>query len=140
MILLVYFVSTGNVPNFMTTRADNSTRMTNRRYFVPDPSKASSLLFQTANSERPTYDAFDQDIAIVNFYFERENVLQFKRVLRMTFIDYLAQLGGFMGFGVGFSLISGVELIYWFTVRLWRNATDEEKKNSRKGRKMNQPK
>ena len=112
--------------------------MTNRRFYVPDKSKRSSLLFQSANGDDPTYDAFEKDIAIVNFYFERENVLQFRRLLRMTLIDYIAQLGGFMGFGVGFSLISGVELIYWFTLRLWRNLNEQEKKNSRKGRKMSQ--
>ena len=52
----------------------------------------------------------------------------------MTLIDYIAQMGGLLGFGLGFSLVSGVELVYWFTVRLWRNRGQ----GKRKGKKLKQ--
>ena len=70
---------------------------------------------------RPTYRAHQQDVALVNFYFERASVLQFKRALRMTLIDYISQIGGLLGLGIGFSLVSGVEIIYWLTIRLGAN-------------------
>ena len=32
--------------------------------------------------------------------------------------SFLASMGGLLGFCTGFSLLSAVELIYWFTVRI----------------------
>ncbi|XP_017472454.1 PREDICTED: pickpocket protein 19-like isoform X2 [Rhagoletis zephyria] len=39
--------------------------------------------------------------------------------LRYTFVELLANFGGIMGFFMGASLISCVELVYYFTVRLY---------------------
>ena len=36
-------------------------------------------------------------------------------------VDYVSQLGGILGLFTGFSFISGLELIYWLTIRLTRN-------------------
>ena len=36
-------------------------------------------------------------------------------------IDFVSQLGGLFGLCLGFSLISFIELFYWFSVRLIRN-------------------
>lgn len=38
----------------------------------------------------------------------------------MTFLDYVAQIGGLLGLFIGFSVISGIEIIYWCTFRLVR--------------------
>ena len=73
------------------------------------------------NKLNPTYDAYQKDIAIANFYFESSNVLQFRRAQRMTMIDYISQIGGLLGLGMGFSLVSGIEIIYWLTIRLFQN-------------------
>ena len=43
------------------------------------------------------------------------------REARMTVINYISQVGGLMGLCLGFSLLSAVELIYWFTYRLGQN-------------------
>ena len=38
------------------------------------------------------YDAFKEDIAVVHVYWDTPSVLQFQRALRLTWVDYLAQV------------------------------------------------
>ena len=76
---------------------------------------------QVANNERPTYDAFKKDIAIVNFYFDRGTALQYKRKVRITMEDLISQFGGTLGGFLGVSLLGVAEIIYWFTIRLCLN-------------------
>ena len=55
----------------------------------------------------------------------------------MTVLDYVAQIGGFLGLFIGFSLISAIEILYWLTFRLTRNKcaspVEEEKRGTDKG-------
>ena len=44
----------------------------------------------------------------------------------MTFVDYIAQLGGFFGLGIGLSMLSCIELIYWLTIRLCKNMKNRQ--------------
>ena len=88
------------------------------------------FLLQVANNERPTYDAFKKDIAIVNFYFDKGTALQYKRKVRITMEDLISQFGGTLGGFLGVSLLGVAEIIYWFTVRLCLNL--------RKSRKLKQ--
>ena len=69
----------------------------------------------------PTYNAYEKDIAMVNFYFDKSSILQYIRQERMTKVDYISQIGGLLGLFMGISFISCIELIYWATVRLARN-------------------
>ena len=73
------------------------------------------------SGEKPSYDAFEKDIAVVNFYFAKPTVVQYKRIGRLSWIEYLCQIGGILGLALGASIISGVEFIYWITIRLIRN-------------------
>ena len=45
----------------------------------------------------------------------------------MTMTDYISQMGGLLGLGIGFSFVSAVEIIYWITIRLFRNISDSNK-------------
>ena len=45
---------------------------------------------------------------------------EYERSLRMTEIDFISALGGVFGLFLGFSLISFVEIVYWFCVVLIR--------------------
>ena len=45
---------------------------------------------------------------------------EYERSLKMTSIDFISSLGGVFGLFLGFSLISFVEIIYWFCVVLVR--------------------
>ncbi|TRY77170.1 hypothetical protein TCAL_06883, partial [Tigriopus californicus] len=57
----------------------------------------------------------------VYVYFKQFGVIEFSRDQLFSLADLIGALGGIMGLFVGFSVLSGVELIYWFTLRLFNN-------------------
>ena len=124
----------GNVPEYLLKNSANKTVFTNRRYHVPDPGKMKALVFQKQVEANPTYNAFDDDIAMVNFYFEKQTIQQLERSLKMTMPNYIAQMGGMFGLGIGFSFISFVELIYWMSIRFRENFL------TARGKRAKQPK
>ena len=92
----------------------------NMRYRIKE-SQIPHAVFRYKVKDKPTYNAFEEDIAIINFYFDKSYILQYTRHESMTMAGYISQLGGLLGLFIGFSFISGVELIYWFTIRLFKN-------------------
>ena len=113
-----YKAQLGKIPTYIE---DDQSKMSNKRQFVPSTWKKQKLVFRTENEMHPTYDAFKQDIAMVNFHFDKTSGLQFKRAPRLTLLDFISQMGGLLGLGIGFSLVSGAEIIYWLTIRLFLN-------------------
>ena len=111
-----YKKDTENVPDFL----DKSGFFSNQRRFI-DPLKFPNLVLRSQVEESPTYNAYERDIALVHFYFDKSSILQFTRQKRMTLVDYISQMGGLLGLFIGFSFISGAELIYWLTFRLAKN-------------------
>ena len=105
----------------MTQSTDNKTRFSNVRYYCPDEVKEKVLTLQYANKEDPTYDAYKEDIAIAFFYFDKGNIMQYKRSIRVTLDDLISQVGGTLGLCLGISLLGGAEIIYWCTIRLILN-------------------
>ena len=78
-------------------------------------------VFKKENEEEfKEYDAYKEDIAVVNFYYNSPTCQEFVRNPTMTITDFMSQVGGFLGLCVGFSLVSALEIIYWFTVKLFR--------------------
>ena len=119
-----YISAQGEVPEFASP---TDSRMSNTRKFVPSEEKQSHIVFQVKNNKTPEYDAYTNDIAIVNFYFDKSTVMLYKRDQRMTTIDYISQMGGLLGLGIGCSFISIIELFYWMTIRLGRNFSSSKK-------------
>jgi len=39
----------------------------------------------------------------------------------MTWLDFISGFGGFCGLCLGFSFVSFVEILYWFSLKLCRN-------------------
>ena len=91
-----------------------------KRNYIQE-SKIPYILFPNQIAQNPTYNAYEEDISIVNFYFDKSSIFKFVREENMTFVDYIAQLGGFFGLGIGLSMLSCIELIYWLTIRLYKN-------------------
>ena len=65
----------------------------------------------------PSYDAFDVDIAVVDIYFQKSSVIQMGRQSRMSWVDYLSNVGGLMGLVLGMGFVSFIE-IFWLGLRL----------------------
>ena len=107
-----YLLSMGNVPEYIKSGDSEMTNVRGENVLEED---------SEGSGDKPIYDAFEQDIAVVNFYFSKSTIIQFKRVGRLSWIEYLCQIGGILGLALGISIISGVELIYWITIRLIRN-------------------
>ena len=78
-------------------------------------------VFTELYQEDEMYDAYEKDISAVTFFFESNTAFEFERNLRMTWIDLVSQIGGLLGLCLGFSLVSLVELVYWFTIRMAKN-------------------
>ena len=93
----------------------------------------------TLIDERDTwYNAFEEDIAVANFFFTKPTAigemtgwmmifmssqfrLEYRKTENMGFIDLISQLGGLFGLCLGFSFISFIEIFYWISIRLCRN-------------------
>ena len=114
----------------------DSKKLSNIRKSIVDPSSIKDLTLLNYYKNHKTYNAFEKDIAIVNFYFDQSNIVQFKRSLRMTMTDYISQMGGLLGLGIGFSFVSAVEIIYWLTIRLFRNMNESNKVGNNKDRPL----
>ena len=55
-----------------------------------------------------------KNLAVVKVMMQSPYVTKIKRDVSMTFTTYVANSGGLLGLCLGFSLISGIELIFWF--------------------------
>jgi hypothetical protein len=82
-----------------------------RKFFVTYPPR-DILRKKTAN-----YDAFKNDIAIVQLYFEKATALQIYRQATMNWLDYLANVGGLLGLVLGMGFVSVFEII-WLCCRI----------------------
>lgn len=98
---------------------------TNKRRY----SDQREAIFASLTNSQPYYDAYDQDFAVAHFFFDSPTAFQFEKSARLTLLDYISQIGGLLGLFIGFSLISGIEILYWLTFRLLRNIFDRPKVN-----------
>ena len=53
------------------------------------------------------------NIALVHVMIQSPYITTFKRDVAMTFLSYVANTGGLLGLFIGFSCISGIEIIFW---------------------------
>ena len=119
--VLEEYKATGEIPEYVM-----STVITNKRSYVMEKDKKregqrGKELFSASNNEDANYDAYEKDIATVTFFFESSNSFEFIRQSKTTLIDYISQVGGLLGVCLGFSFISAVEIVYWITIKLFRN-------------------
>ena len=117
----------GSLPWYLQTDStkwkvlhDRKTKFPDQRRKVTDIGTENSALFISELKENPTYNAFENDIGTVNIFFGKSYTTRYIKKNRMSEIDFLAQVGGAVGLAMGISIISLVELIYWFTLRLFR--------------------
>lgn len=75
-----------------------------------------------AAGARSPYNAFERDIAQVNFFFSAPAAVELVSSPTMTVFEFASSVGGLLGLFVGFSLLSVVEIVYWFTIGYGENA------------------
>ncbi len=108
---------------FLCSQVQNS----RRRY-----KGTSSVVFSYLNDQDdPEYDAYQKDIAIANFYFDKSTVLQYSRTPRLTWTGFIGQIGGLLGLCLGASIVSFVELAYWFFYKLVLGVTAPSRKKEK---------
>ena len=81
----------------------------------------------TIEDQTRQYNAFEDDIAAVTFYFSKSAALELISTPRLTFIEFFSNVGGLLGLFIGFSVISGIEIIYWLTIGYAENKYDRQK-------------
>ena len=74
-------------------------------------------MFLTDVQKNPTYDAFEDDIGIVNIFFVDSTIKKFITSNKMSVFDYITEIGGSLGLFMGISIISVIEFFYWFLFR-----------------------
>ena len=119
----------GKIPDYLLEGPNNQTIHSNKRHLEANEVERENLIFP---DQEPTYNAFEKDIAMVKFYFEKSGVIQFQRKASNNWYDFMSQVGGNAGLGVGFSFISLMEIIYWITIRLVQNYSAEGGKKENK--------
>ena len=123
-VLNQYLDEINTIPDYLQSLLRHS----NKRFFA-DEKAFGKPIFKAANVDvgengtltRKSYDAYEKDIAMVNFFFETNTVFEYSRDQKMTMVGYLSQMGGLLGLWMGFSFISAIEILYWCTIRLTRN-------------------
>ena len=103
----------GTMPEYVEPTID---KLPSTRLFVTSDVKKQNLVFKTNFEKQQDYNAFEQDISIVNFYFEQAFVQCYKRQPSLNIQDFIAGVGGLFGLAVGMSLISMFEIIWHFAL------------------------
>ncbi len=61
-----------------------------------------------------TYDAYDEDIAVLNVYFDKPTLIQFETRASQTWTNFLSNVGGILGLCIGLSIVSIAEILWLF--------------------------
>ena len=65
------------------------------------------------------YNAYTEDIAVVQVFFEPAAVFLFGSQPSQTWIDYFSTVGGLLGLCIGISIVTVIELV-WLALSLVR--------------------
>ena len=60
-------------------------------------------------------------MAVLHIYFEKLHFIVHQRGKLYTTIEIISNIGGLLGLCLGFSIISLLEIVYFFTARLYYN-------------------
>ena len=102
--------SNGSIPSF-------ASKVKSRKRYL----KRTILMDNIFSALDREYDAYEDDIAILNVYFDTSSVMQFGTQASQGWIDFFSNVGGLLGLCIGLSIVTIVELI-WLCFRLIGNA------------------
>ncbi|TRY68216.1 hypothetical protein TCAL_16470 [Tigriopus californicus] len=75
-----------------------------------------------------------EDITLVHIYFKELGIVKYSRDQLYSVMDVIAAFGGIVGLCMGFSLLSGAELIYFFTLRMFVDRQKNIARSKNRGR------
>ena len=78
------------LPDFIINKT--SVKSNVRRYVALNRD-VKNLVLRNQRETHLTYNALEEDITIVNFYFDESNIIQYNTFLRMTAIDFISSVG-----------------------------------------------
>ena len=78
-------------------------------------------IFSDAHPEFKNDSYIHDNMAILHIYFEKLHFVVHERGELYTTIEIISNIGGLLGLCLGFSVLSLVEFIYFFTARLFFN-------------------
>ena len=81
--------------------------------------RSNGEIFVAKQKKNPTYNAFERDIGVVNVFFDKNTISKYEKTNRLSIFEFLVQIGSTLGFYMGISVLSMVEIIYWFGFRLF---------------------
>ena len=115
-----------SLPWYLETFMDNKTtnnmtRFPDQRSQLGEHNANLDVMFPSQVKKNPSYDAFEKDIGLINVFFSDRSILMYVKKNRMSNFDFLSQIGGSIGLAMGISIISFIEIIYWFTIRFCGN-------------------
>ena len=111
------------VPKYVSLLVGNRTNpRTNKRFYTnKQVYQTNQIVFTEQNKVNPSYDAYEKDIATVTFFFDSPTAFVYERKARLTWVDFISQIGGLFGVCMGVSFISIIEIGYWLTIRMFKN-------------------
>ena len=120
MVQVEYQRSNQTIPWYLDTVSSNkrinSTRFSDKRVRIQE--EGSAILDMEKNL---VYNAYDEDIGIINVFFAKKEVSKFVTKNTMSSFDFMYQVGGSLGFVMGLSMISLIEIGYWLFFGLLRS-------------------
>lgn len=63
------------------------------------------------------------NLAVLHIYYEEQHFMKHERSELYGVVDLFSNIGGLLGLCLGFSFLSFVEFVYFFTMRLGFNIT-----------------
>ena len=121
----VYTNSNQTIPWYLDTASSNNwmnnAKFSNKRTRFPEGKIHDMKMFSSELMKIPSYDAFEKDIGIINVVFADDEIPKYVTSNKMHLADFLTQIGGSLGFFMGVSVISLIEIIYWIVLFIVRN-------------------
>ena len=120
-----YKNSEETIPWYLDTTSSinemDSKKFSDKRTRFPEGKIHDTKMFSSELKKIPSYNAFEKDIGIINVVFVDDEIPKYVTSNKMHTADFLAQIGGSLGFFMGVSVISMIEIIYWIILYFVRN-------------------
>ena len=79
----------GSLPTFIENQQGV---FSNIRNYSSSDEELRNLVFRAQREKKLTYNALEEDITVVNFYFDESDVIQYTTFQRMTIIDFISSV------------------------------------------------